>query len=173
MHTPAPSSSRLPPFCPSVAATPDRSTGLDAIHVYEGAWNVTLQHFDTPYSKASTERTTLRNECWRTGSYFACNQFVDGQSKVLLVFTYDAGKNEYTSYQIPSDGAAAGAGKLYIQGNRWTYPWQTGQGTHVTWFRVVNTFEGPDKINYRQEYSKDQVHWTQMGQGGEIRIPAK
>lgn len=154
-------------------AAPDKATGIDAIRVYEGTWNVNLQYLETPYSKASTQKNTLRNDCWKSGGYFACNQYVDGQSKVLLVFTYDAEKNEYTSYQIPASGAAPGSGKLLIDGNRWTFPWQTGQGTNSTWFRVVNIFDGPDKIEFRQEYSTDQVHWTQMGQGSETRKSAK
>lgn len=154
-------------------AAPDKPAGIDAIRVYEGTWNVSLQYFDTPYSKASTETNTLRNECWKNGAYFACNQYVDGQSKVLLVFTYDASKNEYTSYQIPAGGAAAGSGKLLIEGNRWTYPWQTGQGANTIWFRVMNTFDGADKIEFRQEYSTDQVHWMQMGQGSETRKSAQ
>lgn len=158
--------------CDGLAA-PDKAVGIDAIRVYQGTWNVSLQYSETPYSKASTEKNTLRNDCWKSGDYFACNQYVDGQSKVLLVFTYDASKNEYTSYQIPARGAPAGSGKLLIDGNRWTYPWQTGQGTNTTWFRVVNTFDGPDKIEFRQEYSTDQVHWTQMGQGSETRKSAK
>jgi hypothetical protein len=49
-----------------------------------------------------------------------------------------------------------------IHGNRWTYPRQSGEETNLTYFRVVNTF---DKIEYRQEYSKDHVHWTPMGRG--------
>jgi len=98
---------------------------------------------------------------------------VNGESKVLLVFTYDAGRNEYTSYQIPQGGAPAGSGKLLIDGNQWTYPWQNGQGANTTYFRVVNLFNGPDKIEFRQEYSTDQVHWTLMGQGTETRKAAK
>jgi hypothetical protein len=151
------------------APAPDKPAGLDAIRAYEGTWTVNLQYLETPYSKASTDRNTLRNECWRNGAYFACNQYVNGESKVLLVFTYDASKNEYTSYQIPQGGAAPGSGKLLIDGNQWTYPWQNGQGGNTTYFRVVNIFTGPDKIEFRQEYSTDEAHWTLMGQGTETK----
>ena len=157
----------------SAWAAADKPAGIDAIRAYEGTWSVSLQYFDTPYSKASNEKNTLRNECWKNGGYYACNQYVNGESKVLLVFTYDAGKNEYTSYQIPLGGAAPGSGKLFIEGNRWTYPWETGEGPNKTYFRVVNIFTGPDRIEFRQEYSTDQVHWTQMGQGNEARKGAK
>jgi len=155
------------------AAAPDKPAGIDAIHAYEGMWIVNLQYMETPYSKVSTDKSTLRNECWKNGAYFACNQYVNGESKVLLVFTYDAVKNEYTSYQIPQGGGSPGSGKLLIDGNQWTYPWQTGQGPNTVWFRVVNTFDGPDKIDFRQEYSTDQAHWTLMGEGKETRKPEK
>jgi len=159
----------------AAAPAPDKPTGLDAIRAYEGTWLVNLQYSETPHSKASTDRNTLRNECWRNGAYFACNQYVNGESKVLLVFTYDAARNEYTSYQIPQGGGSAGSGKLLIDGNQWTFPWQSGQGANTTFFRVVNLFNGPDKIEFRQEYSTDQVHWTLMGQGTETKkaAPAK
>lgn len=155
------------------SAAPDKPAGLDAIRAYEGTWIVNLQYMETPYSKASTDRSVLRNECWRNGGYFVCNQYVNNESKVLLVFTYDAARNEYTSYNIPSGGAAAGSGKLLIDGSQWTYPWQSGQGANTTYFRVVNLFNGPDKIDFRQEYSSDQVHWTLMGQGTESKKVAK
>jgi hypothetical protein len=157
----------------SWAAAAESPAGIDAIRAYEGTWTISLQFFETPYSKASTEKNTLRNECWKNGGYFACHQYVDGQSKVLLVFTFDQGKNEYTSYQIPVGGASPGSGKLFIEGNRWTYPWQTGQGTNTTYFRVVNTFTTPDRIEFRQEYSSDQAHWTLMAQGSETKRAAK
>jgi len=45
------------------SAAPEKPTaGLDAIRVYEGTWVVNLQNLETPYSKASNDRSTLRNE---------------------------------------------------------------------------------------------------------------
>jgi hypothetical protein len=157
----------------SVATATDKPAGIEAIRAYEGTWTVSLQYFDTPYSKASNEKNILRNDCWKSGGYFACNQYVNGDSKVLLVFTYNQSKNEYTSYQIPPGGAGPGSGKLLIEGNRWTYPWESGEGQNKTYFRVVNIFTSPDRIEFRQEYSTDQVHWTQMGQGNETRKTGK
>ncbi len=149
----------------SWAAPPEKTVGIGVLRAYEGSWDTSLQFFDTEHSKASTDKSALRNDCWRSGEYFACNQYVNGESKVLLVFTYDAQKKEYTSYQIPPGGGSPGSGKLLIEGNRWIFPWQTGEGTNTTWFRVVNTWDGEDRIEFRQEYSTDQVHWTLMGKG--------
>lgn len=155
------------------ATPPGKSVGIDAIRAYEGTWDITIDHLDTAESKASHEKTTLHNDCWKSGGYFACNQYVNGESKVLLVFTYDASKNEYTSYQIPPGGAEPGSGKLLIEGNVWTFPWQVGEGDKTTYFRVVNVFLAPDKIEFRQEFSTDHAHWTVMARGIENKATAK
>jgi hypothetical protein len=147
--------------------------GIDAIRAYEGTWNVEIEHFDTAQSKAGHEKTTLRNDCWKSGGYFACNQFVDGESKVLLVFTYNANDKAYTSTQVPPNGAQPGSGKLLIEGNQWTFPWQTGEADKTTYFRVVNVFASADRIDFRQEFSTDNIHWTIMARGMETRHAAR
>lgn len=155
------------------AANPPDKAGIDAIRAYEGTWDITIDHLDTAQSKASHDKSTLHNDCWKSGGYFACNQYVNGESKVLLVFTYDESKRVYTSYQIPPGGAEPGSGKLIIEGNVWTYPWQVDEGGKTTYFRVVNTFQGPDTIEFRQEFSTDNSHWTLMAKGLEHKTGAK
>jgi hypothetical protein len=98
---------------------------------------------------------------------------VDGESKVLLVFVYSQSKNEYTSYQIPPGGGETGSGKLLIDGNVWTFPWQAKEGDITTYFHVVNVFVAPDRIEFRQEFSVDNAHWTVMAKGTENRTSAK
>ncbi|MGD0628800.1 MAG: hypothetical protein ABR987_05580 [Terracidiphilus sp.] len=146
-------------------APAEQAAGIDVICAYAGTWNIEIDHFDTANSKASHEKTLLRNDCWKSGGYFACNQYVNGESKVLIVFTYNAKDNVYTSYQIPPDGSAAGSGTLLIDGNTWTFPWQSKDGDKTTYFRVVNVFTAPDRIEFRQEFSTDQAHWTLMAKG--------
>ena len=155
------------------AAPPEKPAGIDAIRAYEGTWDITIDHLDTAQSKASHEKSALRNDCWKSGAYFACNQYVNGDSKVLLVFTYNQTKNEYTSYQIPQGGGESGSGRLLIEGNVWTFPWQVGEGDKTTYFRVVNVFTGPDTIEFRQEFSTDQAHWTLMAKGTEHKSASK
>jgi hypothetical protein len=158
---------------PNAGAPADKPAGIDAIRAYEGAWDVTIEHFDTAHSKAAREHSSLRNDCWRSGGYYACNQYVNGESKVLLVFVYNQTKNEYTSYPIPADGSEAGSGKLQIEGNVWTFPWQTKEGDATTYFHVVNVFLAPDRIEFRQEFSSDNVHWTVMAKGTETRTGSR
>lgn len=149
------------------AEAAEKSTGIDAIQAYAGDWNISIEHFDTAHSKASKETSTLHNDCWKSGAYFACNQYVNGDSKVLLVFTFDEKSNSYTSYQIPQGGGESGSGKLLIDGNTWTFPWQEKEGDQITWYRVVNVFTDPATIEFRQEFSTDQVHWTLTAKGQE------
>lgn len=55
------------------AAPPEHSTGIDVIWAYAGAWNIEIDRFDTANSKASHEKTLLRNDCWKRISRAADN----------------------------------------------------------------------------------------------------
>jgi len=160
----------LVPPTSSAITPPPAATGVDVILAYAGVWKIETEHFDTAQSKASHEKTTLHNACWKNGGYVACNQYVDGESKALIVFTYNAAKNVYTSYPVPLDGGDSGSGKLYIEGNVWTFPWQITEKEKTTYFRVVNVFSAPNRIEYRQEFSADNVHWTVTARGTEEKI---
>jgi hypothetical protein len=155
------------------AVLPTTPADMDPVWVYAGTWTVTIDHFDTPHSKPSHEQTTLRNACWKDGGYVACNQYIDGDSKVLIVFTYTGKNGIYTSYQVPPHGEEPGKSTLLIEGNTWTFPWQSGEGDKTTFFRVVNVFLTPDKIDFRQEFSPDAIHWTAMAHGIETRVKGK
>lgn len=145
-------------------------TGLDKLALYHGTWKVVIDHLDTPQSKASHEESTLRNDCWRSAGFYACNQIVNGESKAMLVFTYDAKADVYTSHVVPAEGSGGGGGTLLIQDNVWTFPWQSTENGKTTFFRVVNTMHGTDAIEFRQEYSTDNEHWTVTARGEEKRI---
>jgi hypothetical protein len=142
---------------------------VDRILAYAGTWKVETESFPTPYSKASREERTLLNDCWKSGAYLACRQIVDGDPKVLIVFTCSGRDNTCTSYQIPPDGTDPHAGKMTIDGDTWTFPWSTTEDGKTVWFRVVNTWSSPTSIQYRQEFSTDHVHWTPMSVGHEVK----
>ncbi len=142
---------------------------VDRILAYAGTWKVETESFATPYSKVGREERTLVNDCWKSGAYLACRQIVDGDPKVLLVFTCSGRDNTCTSYQIPPDGSDAHSGKMTIDGDTWTFPWSTTEGDKTTWFRVVNTWSSSTNIQYRQEFSTDHVHWTPMSAGHEVK----
>jgi hypothetical protein len=93
----------------SVSAPAAEPSAIDKIAAYAGTWQISIEHLDTPLSKASKESSTLRNDCWRSGVYFACNQYVNGDSKVLIVFVYNPKDDSYTSYPIAPGGGPAGS----------------------------------------------------------------
>lgn len=151
-------------------STPSAATGLDAIAAYAGSWQTDIQYRNTPYSKQYEAKYRLRNDCWRSAGYYACDQFVDGKSQALLVFLYDPVKG-YSSYPIPVGGAeAVHPGRLLIDGNVWTFPWQTREDGKITYFHVINTWTSPDGIDFRQEYSEDGKRWILMAAGHETRV---
>ncbi len=152
----------------SVSAAP--AEGIEKIAAYAGTWTSRIEHFDTPYGKAGIDVSTLHNDCWRSGGFYACHQIVNGKSTALLVFTYNAKDDLYTSITIPSGGGETGSGTLRISGAVWTYPWELRDGAKTIQFRVVNVFHGPDRIEFRQEYSTDGEHWMLMGKGEERKI---
>ena len=165
----------------SLASAADQSTssaispapapaGLDVLSAYAGTWHTEIHYLDTPYSQKRDTTYELRNDCWRSAGFYACDQFVGGESKALLVFTYDP-KRGYSSYPItPDSGDTVHAGSLLIAGPVWTFPWKVVKDGKTTYFHVTNTWASPDSIEFRQEYSADGQRWTLMAQGHETRI---
>lgn len=146
-----------------------KPAGLDVLKAYAGRWKTEIHYLDTPYSKATDSSYELRNDCWRSGGYYACDQFVGGASKALLVFTYD--EQGYHSYPItPGVGDTVHAGQLIVNGSVWTFPWQLVKDGKTTYFRVQNTWTTQDHIEFRQEYSADGKQWTLMAGGHETRV---
>lgn len=155
---------------PPVVGHQQATAGIDVILAYAGTWKVQGERFATAHSDAGKDDSTLRNDCWKSGGYVACNQYVNGDSKVLLVFTYDDKQKMYSSYPIPQNGDPVSAGRLQIIGNVWTFPWQVTEGINTIYFHVVNVFTSADHIDYAQEFSTDNVHWTTMAKGAETKI---
>jgi len=149
------------------------SVDIDAIWNYAGGWRIDTQTFDTPYSKAGHKVTNLHNDCWRSGLYIACRQEVDGDTKVLIVFTCTRTDHYCTSYQVPTDGSSPNSGTMLVEGNTWTFPWQTTDAGKTTYFRVVNVWSSASSIDYRQEFSTDKEHWTRMATGHEFKTSTK
>ena len=156
---------------PPAALADPAAGGVDAIWAYAGTWKTEIEHVDTVYSKAGKEASTLVNDCWRSGTYVACRQIVDGDPKVLMVFTCKDAHN-CTSYQVPPGGGEAGSGKVLLDGATWTFPWSVTEKGKTTYFRVVNVWSSPRTIEFRQEFSTDQEHWTRMGWGHEEKQTA-
>jgi len=149
---------------------PTAASGVEAITAYAGTWKTEIEHLDSKFSKAGKETTIIRNDCWRSGEYFACHQYVDEKPVVVLVFTYSAKDDVYHSYVIPPDGSEPHMGTLLVKGNTWTFPWEDKDDAgKPLYFRVVNVWSSPETIDYRQEFSADRVTWTATAKGHETK----
>ena len=159
---------------PAPADPGNKTADIDQIWQYAGTWHIQTESVDSPYSKAGKQTSTLQNDCWHSAGYVACRQIVDGDSKILIIFTCSHPDHTCTSYQIPADGSPASSGTMHIEGDTWTFPWQSSdKDGKTTYFRVVNVWSGPTTIDYRQEYSTDQVRWTATSTGHEFKTSSK
>ena len=154
------------PSAPAAAS----ASGIAAIEAYKGTWKISTVTVDTAHSKAAKDEKVLRNDCWRSAGYYACNQFLDGKSQDLIVFTFHEDKNLYTTYIVPLDGSAASSGTLEIHGDTWIYPWESTEKGITTYFRVINVFKSPTTIQFRSEFSSDKQTWTPTATGTEVRL---
>jgi len=144
--------------------------GIAAIEAYKGTWKISTVTVDTAHSKAAKDEKVLRNDCWRSAGYYACNQYLDGVSQALIVFTYSQDKNLYTTYVIPRDGSGAHSGTLEIHGDTWIYPWEVTENGNTVYYRVVNIFTSRNSIQFRSEFSSDKKIWTPTTTGNEVRV---
>jgi hypothetical protein len=155
----------------STALTAETSVdALDRISVYEGAWQMDIEQFDSEFSEAAKSSKTITNKCWRSSKFYTCDQSVDGIDVALLVFSWDITKKQYATYPIPTDGGAASVGELIIDGDNWYYPWDQSKDGVTVHFRVVNHFIGNNTIEYRQEFSRDGKLWALCATGTEHRL---
>lgn len=144
---------------------------LDKMSAYQGTWKITSEKFDTPFSKAGKESLEIRNDCQRKEQYFVCEQFMGGESKSLWILTFDPKSGSYSSYGVPPDGGEVHSGKLLVEANVWTFPWEDKEQGKTTYFRNVNVFTDPNTIEYRIEFSPDGKQWTLMQKGLEKKQP--
>ncbi len=155
-------------LCVSLGVAP--AGGIEPLAAYAGTWRIHITHYKTRYSKARTETSLLKNDCWRSAGFYACDQIVDGVSRALIVYTYDAKAAVYHSQVLLPGGGLPSSGTLMIAGNTWTFPWQDKDGKRTVYLRVVNIFVNRNTIKYRQEFSFDKIKWVLAASGGERRL---
>ncbi|HEY1992053.1 MAG TPA: hypothetical protein VGH71_06285 [Gammaproteobacteria bacterium] len=153
----------------AAAADAPAPSPLDRLDVFAGTWKSDVQNFKTPYSEASDGSSTLVNQCWKTGAFFVCNQSVNGVSRAMLVFSFRGG-DTYNEVEVGADTGHGANGTLLVDGGVWTFPGQFHRLGQVVYVRTVNIYDGTDALDFREEYSDDQVNWTMMSKGHETRI---
>jgi hypothetical protein len=137
---------------------------------YAGTWKMELTHVQTPYSKPSAEKMTVKNDCWRSEIFYVCDQIIDGEPKALIVFFYNAEEKRYGTFPITAHSDNLHPGDVLVDGKTVTFPWQINDNGKGIYMRIVNTFTNPDTIEFRQEYSEDDATWTVMAKGTELRV---
>lgn len=155
----------------AVAAAPPGDVTVFAR--YAGTWNMELTHTQTPYSKPSNEKMTVRNDCWHSEIFYVCDQIIDGTPKALIVFFYNADEKTFGSFPITARSDVLHPGNVLVDGKTITFPWQINDNGKTVYMRIVNTFSTPDTIDFRQEYSDDGQTWTAMATGVEHKVEAK
>lgn len=155
----------------SVVRAQVKAGGLDALKVLAGTWKADGEAFDTEFSKASKDTSTLHNDCWQSGEFYACDQIVDGVSRALIVFSLSEKDGTFNNYAIQAGGAPAGPGGiLTISGNTWTYAPRQNADAKPPFFRTVNVFDGSSTIHYKIEFTRDNQTWTKTREGIERRV---
>lgn len=131
---------------------------------YNGTWQVTKNHAPKP--------DILVNQCSAFANYFACQQTVNGQVSALLVFIPGRTPGQFSTQSIMPDGRAGGRGDLKLEGNTWTYLNRWNQGTKITYYRVLNVYQGKNRIHFEQQESDDGKDWKTTSSGEEVRVAA-
>jgi hypothetical protein len=140
---------------------------------YAGTWQMQLTHVQTPYSKASSESMTVKNDCWRSEVFYVCDQIIDGSPKALIVFFYNAEEKRYGSFPITASSSTVHPGDVLVEGKTITFPWQINDNGKTVSLRIVNIFTTADAMEFRQEYSEDGQKWISMATGIERKVDGK
>lgn len=133
--------------------------------LYNGGWKV--------QKSGATAPDHLMNHCARLGTYYSCEQEVNGKESALIVFVPGDAPGKYHTQAILPSGFATGRGDLEINGDHWIYIGKDVENTKTTWYRTTNEFKGKDHIHFEQAQSEDGSHWKVTGSGDEERVVVK
>lgn len=153
---------------PAVAANPDPAQELVAR--YHGTWDAEVRTLDTAWSKAQTQRWTIANWCSQMREFYACRQTFNGGPPTLTVYSFTPDDATHSSVMLGLDGKVLQSGSLTAHGETLTFPWEATDtdGTR-RYFRILNTWRGPDCIDFRKEVSTDGTTWHLIASGLERR----
>jgi hypothetical protein len=131
------------------------------LRLYEGAWEV---HVSTPEKKTDK----IVNHCAKTGTFFSCEQEVNGKTAALVVFLPTvktaSGAQEYRLQVLQLEASAPQDwSQLVIDGGTWVYSWDNKEAGKTTHWRNTNHFTGKDRIHFELQNSEDGNTWkTQL-----------
>ena len=116
---------------------------------------------------------SARTTCARSpqGAAVVCEQRImapDGEHRALNFFLVDSASNAYLYYGLPQPGLPMMPTALTIANHVWTYGGQRQRDS--SYYRTLNDFSAGNAYVWRQEKSRDGVHWSVMVQGRVVRI---
>ncbi|MGA8617852.1 MAG: hypothetical protein WB660_04950 [Candidatus Sulfotelmatobacter sp.] len=136
-------------FSSLLSATSDPYAPL---YLYEGRWI-----FTTTSSSSVKKSESVTTHCGRLGTYFLCEQTINGEQDDLMIFIAREQTGRYYTQSVTKDGYASGRGDLIIEGDRWTYLDKAEQNGTTIYYRNVNVFSGKNRIHFEQAESSDGV----------------
>jgi hypothetical protein len=148
--------------CFSVSgALGQRASSTTALLVFQGTWLV---------SRGNTGPAEhLENLCAPVGTFFTCQQKVNGAVAGLLIFAPDSRPGHFYTQTILPGGRATGRDELEISGNRWTFTSSRLDRGKVTYYRNVHTFVTRQQIHFEQAQSTNGKDWTVTATGEQKR----
>lgn len=156
-------------FAIAMLPLPAKDKSLYAsLWLYNGTWQATKS--DAP---AGVKPDVIKDDCALVGTYFACQQTVNGKVGSLLIFVPAAQPGHFYTQAVVPQGFATGRGELQIENEHWTYSSKAEENGKTTYYRATNVFSGKDRIHFEQLESPDGTHWTVTGSGDEVRTRKK
>jgi hypothetical protein len=137
------------------------------LKLYERSWQINIS---VPDKKSDH----LVNRCALTGTFFSCEQELNGKTAALVIFLLVepsvASALEYRTLAVLPDASTPGDwSHLVINGNTWTYSWTQKDGEKTVEMRNVNHFQDNDHIHFELQKRGDDGNWTTQLAGDESR----
>lgn len=152
----------------SITVRATENDPYEPLKLYDGRWEVNV-------TKPEKRTDHLENHRARTGTFFVCEQVVNGKTGALVVFLptgkTNSGAQEYRMQALRADASAAGEwSHLVIDGETWNYSWEQTEAGKVVHWRNINRFSGKDRIQFDLQNSDDGTNWKTQLSGEEQRI---
>lgn len=161
------------------ATTPDTSSPLDKLRIWEGHWTLTIQSYTTKYSPASPATTHADSRCaWQAHkNWIVCDVLageVDAKrgkpDNTLSVFTYSDIDKQYRRMTLDAEGSMQ-TQVVAVDGNVWVTPFDCTGGSGVKhWCKHTFTFVSPKKELFTFQISDDNQHWTLLDDGTATKV---
>jgi hypothetical protein len=164
---------------PAAAATPQASSPVDKLRIWEGHWTLKIQSYVTKYSPSPATTTHVDNRCaWLPHKNWMVCDILHGEVNTkrgkpdnnISLFTYSDIDKQYRRLSLDEEGSMQQQ-VVAIDGNEWITPFECTGGTGVKHFcRHTFRFVSPKKQLFTFEVSDDNQHWTLLDDGVATKV---